>query len=57
MTKLHSVGFEPTSTNTLALEASPLDGSGTNADLLLTNDYHKSNKLTCIITIIRHFVK
>ena len=36
--RLHSVGFEPTSTNTLALEASPLDRSGTNADLLVTAD-------------------
>jgi hypothetical protein len=28
---LHSVGFEPTSTNTLELESSPLDRSGKNA--------------------------
>ena len=29
--RLHSVGLEPTSTNTLELESSPLDRSGTNA--------------------------
>ena len=28
---LHSVGFEPTSTNTFELESNPLDRSGTNA--------------------------
>jgi hypothetical protein len=28
---MHSVGLEPTSTNTLELESSPLDRSGTNA--------------------------
>ena len=28
---MHSMGFEPTSTNTLELESSPLDRSGTNA--------------------------
>ena len=28
---VHSVGFEPTSTNTLELESSPLDRSGKNA--------------------------
>ena len=29
---LHSVGFEPTSTNTFELESNPLDRSGMNAD-------------------------
>ena len=28
---VHSVGFEPTSTNTFELESNPLDRSGTNA--------------------------
>ena len=28
---MHSVGFEPTSTNTFELESNPLDRSGTNA--------------------------
>ena len=31
---LHAMGFEPTSTNTLELESSPLDRSGTNAIIL-----------------------
>ena len=35
---MHSVGFEPTSTNTVQLECTPLDHSGTNADL-----YNKNN--------------
>ena len=31
--KMHSMGFEPTSTNTVQLECTPLDRSGTNASL------------------------
>ena len=30
---LHSVGFEPTSTNTFELESNPLDRSGMNASV------------------------
>ena len=33
-TILHSVGFEPTSTNTFELESNPLDRSGKNAMIL-----------------------
>ena len=29
--RMHSVGFEPTSTNTMQLECTPLDRSGMNA--------------------------
>ena len=34
---LHSVGLEPTSTNTLELESSPLDRSGTNAVTIIAH--------------------
>ena len=34
---VHSVGFEPTSTNTFELESNPLDRSGTNAYFLTKN--------------------
>ena len=30
---MHSVGFEPTSTNTFELESNPLDRSGKNAEI------------------------
>lgn len=35
--RLHSVGLEPTSTNTLELESSPLDRSGTNAVTIIAH--------------------
>ena len=47
---LHSVGFEPTSTNTLELESSPLDRSGTNAHLLVTAvDYTQKHSNTSLL--------
>ena len=39
---MHSVGLEPTSTNTLELESSPLDHSGTNANNLFFHSVHIS---------------
>ena len=48
---MHSVGFEPTSTNTMQLECTPLDRSGTNAWWILEiyiiyyNITHKSHYL------------
>ena len=39
---VHSVGFEPTSTNTFELESNPLDRSGTNADTPPTSSLNES---------------
>lgn len=44
---MHSVGFEPTSTNTLELESSPLDRSGKNAYL-----YHQISTIQYKLIIL-----
>jgi hypothetical protein len=38
---MHSVGFEPTSANTVQLECTPLDRSGTNANSICLSDVLK----------------
>ena len=42
---LHSVGFEPTSTNTFELESNPLDRSGTNATISTCSPRFRSSDL------------
>ena len=44
---MHSVGFEPTSTNTLQLECSPLDQLGHECCLTLRTSLHFMISISC----------